>query len=135
MSYSEIQSAFFTEWAANNSFGMTTFFPDRDYTPTTEHCRLFFLPSERVAKTLGADGSDDIVGVFQIDLKMQTGKGNGELLEKVDSILSAFNINKVMPYNDARVRVLSTAFKNLGSIDGFLTGVISIEFSSYFRRA
>ena len=81
MRFADIQSALFASWVAGN-YGLTTYYPNRDYNPAAVdyHARLFVLWAGSDAATLGDDGTNEVTGIFQVDLMYRTGRGDGEAL-------------------------------------------------------
>lgn len=79
--------------SAFNSLGHSdddTAYEQREFTPPDGlYYSLFNLPADRVPLTLGSDGEDDYVGVFQIDVVSKTGEGVRTIIEAAQ-VLTAF---------------------------------------------
>jgi len=134
MRYADIQSALLTAWD-DGGFGLTTYLPDRNETPTTNHARITFLPAGNTAATMGDDGTNEVSGVLQVDVMMRTGRGNGEALETVDAICAAFPSGRRLTYNDQQVIIWGAELNGPKSEGGWLRATVSINFAAYVRRS
>ena len=134
MRYADIQSALLTAWD-DGAFGLTTYLPDRNETPTTNHARLMFMPAVNTPATLGDDGTNEVAGIFQADVMMRTGRGNGEALEVVDTICAAFPSGRRLTYNGQQVIIWGAELNGPKSEGGWLRATVSINFAAYVRRS
>ena len=134
MRYADIQSALLTAWG-DGAFGLTTYLPDRNETPTTDHARLAILPAKNTPATMGDDGTNEVAGVFQVDVMMRTGRGNGEALEKVDAICTAFPSGRRLTYNGQQVIIWGAELNGPKSEGGWLRATVSIYCAAYVRRS
>ena len=134
MRYADIQSALLIAWEGG-AFGLTTYLPDRNETPTTDHARLAILPAKNTPATMGDDGTNEVAGVFQVDVMMRTGRGNGEALEKVDAICAAFPSGRRLTYNGQQVIIWGAELNGPKSEGGWLRATVSINFAAYVRRS
>lgn len=134
MRYADIQSALLTAWDGGD-FGLTTYLPDRNEMPTTNHARITFLPAGNTAATMGDDGTNEVTGILQVDVMMRTGRGNGEALETVDSICAAFPSGRRLTYNDQQVIIWGAELNGPKSEGGWLRATVSINFAAYVRRS
>jgi len=134
MRYADIQSALLAAWD-DGAFGLTTYLPDRNETPTTDHARLSILPAKNTPATMGDDGTNEVAGVFQVDVMMRTGRGNGEALEKVDAICTAFPSGRRISYNGQQVIIWGAELNGPKSEGGWLRATVSINFAAYVRRS
>ena len=133
MIYSSIQRAFIDAWQAAD-FGIQTFYPDREYAPTGNHARMFFIPADNTVSTLGGTGTNEITGLFQIDVMYKTGRGNGEILTKCDEITSAFVSGQRINYSSQQVTIWGSQMRQPQDENGWLKAIITIEFSAFARR-
>lgn len=133
MKYATVQKALIQAWI-DADFGLTTFYPDRNYDPTTEHARLFFLPVDNVPATMGADGTNDISVIMQADIMYSTGRGNGELLEMVDTVCAAFTSGTRFTADNQQVVCWGAQLSSIVTDGGWLKAVVSINASAYVRR-
>ena len=134
MRYADIQSALLTAWD-DGAFGLTTYLPDRNETPTTDHARLAILPAKNTPATMGDDGTNEVAGLFQVDVMMRTGRGNGEALGKVDAICTAFPSGRRLTYNGQQVIIWGAELNGPKSEGGWLRATVSINFAAYVRRS
>lgn len=133
MKYATIQKAMIQAWK-DADFGLTTFYPDRNYNPTTDHARLFFLPVDNVPATMGADGANDISVIMQADIMYRTGRGNGEALEIVDAVCAAFPSGLRLTADGQQVVCRGAQLSSIITDGGWLKAVVSINASAYVRR-
>lgn len=133
MRHSDIQAAFLSDWDAQD-FGITTFRPQRTHEPTNDHVRLNYLPAGNDPSSLGADGSNEVTGIFQADLCFRTGRGNGEMLEKVDIISTAYPTGRRIEHGGQQVIIRGTTVSAPRVENGWLVASLSINFSAYVRR-
>ncbi len=136
MRFADIQSALFASWVAGN-YGLTTYYPNRDYNPAAgdDHARLFVLWAGSDAATLGDDGTNEVTGIFQIDLMCRTGRGDGEALEKIDEICADYTSGTRLTYDGQQVVIWGATPTTLSTENGWLRSVLTINFSAYVRRA
>lgn len=134
MRYADIQSALLTAWD-DGAFGLTTYLPDRNEMPTTNHVRLMLIPAVNTPATLGDDGTNEVAGIFQADIMMRTGRGNGEALEVVDAICAAFPSGRRLAYNGQQVIIWGAELNGPKSEGGWLRATVSINFAAYVRRS
>lgn len=134
MKYADIQSAIITRWKAGN-YGLTTFYPNRPYNPTGDHARITVLTADSEPASLGATGTNRVSGVLQIDLMYTDGRGDGELLEIIDTIMADFQSGAKMAYNGQTVDVWGSQLRAPRSEGGWLRAIISINFTAQVRRS
>lgn len=134
MRYADIQSALIKAWNDGN-FGLTTLLPDRNEAPTTDHARLSFIPADNTPATMGDDGTNEVAGIFQADIMMRTGRGNGEILDVVDTVCAAFPSGRRVSYNGQQVIIWGAALNGPKSEGGWLRATVSINFAAYVRRS
>lgn len=136
MRFADIQSALFASWATG-AYGLTTYYPNRDYNPATgdDHARLFVLWGGSDAATMGSDGTNEVTGIFQIDLMFRTGRGDGEALEMIDTICADYISGTRLNYNSQQVVIWGATPTTLATENGWLRSVLTINFSAYVRRA
>lgn len=134
MRYADIQSALIDAWN-DGAFGITTILPDRNEAPTTDHARLSFIPAANTPATMGDDGTNEVPGIFQADIMMRTGRGNGEILDVVDTVCAAFPSGRRVSYNGQQVIIWGAALNGPKSEGGWLRATVSINFAAYVRRS
>lgn len=134
MSYSIIQEAFLKDWQSQ-AFGLPVFYEGRNSTPTVDHLRLSFLPVSNRAASLGADGSNEVIGILQADVVMRTGRGTGEMLAVVDLIVDAYPTGRRISEAGQSVVIWGAEPSSIRSDGGWQKISISINFSAYVRRS
>lgn len=134
MRYADIQSALITAWN-DGDFGLTTYLPDRNENPTTDHARLSFIPAANTPATMGDDGTNEVAGIFQADIMLRTGRGNGEALEIVDTVCAAFPSGRRLSYNGQQVIIWGADLNGPKTEGGWLRATVSINFAAYVRRS
>ena len=136
MRFADIQSALFASWVAGN-YGLTTYYPNRDYNPAAgdDHARLFVLWAGSDAATLGDDGTNEVTGIFPVDLMYRTGRGDGEALEKIDEICADYTSGTRLTYDGQQVVIWGATPTTLSTENGWLRSVLTINFSAYVRRS
>ena len=136
MRFADIQSALFDSWVAG-SYGLTTYYPNRDYNPATgdDHARMIVLWAGSDAATLGDDGTNEVTGIFQIDLMYRTGRGDGEALEKIDEICADYVSGTRLTYDSQQVVICGATPTTLSTDYGWLRSVLTINVSAYVRRS
>ena len=136
MRFADIQSALLASWVAG-SYGLTTCYPNRDYNPAAgdDHARLFVLWAGSDAATLGDDGTNEVTGIFQVDIMYRTGRGDGEALEKIDEICADYTSGTRLTYDGQQVVIWGATPTTLSTENGWLRSVLTINFSAYVRRS
>ena len=133
MRHADIQAAFLSDWDAQD-FGLQTILPQRTAAPTNDHVRLNYLPAGNDVSSLGADGSNEVTGIFQADLCFRTGRGNGEILTQIDTISTAYPTGRRISHGGQEVIIRGASVSAPRSENGWLVASISINFSAYVRR-
>jgi len=104
--FNDIQAAFDTKLGQSVSDPIA--YPNIPYEPSagTVFVRPSFLPAETSQASLGANGKDETVGVYQIEVVTPRGSGRPQ---SVDAIADAFKRGTVLTYNDVNVRIRSVS--------------------------
>jgi len=136
MKLAEIYSALMTRVVAGN-FGLTLFVPNKDKSPTagTKHARVWFLPSQSDAGSLGGTGVDAQTGIMQIDLMYPTNAGIGDILDKADAIAKHFQRGHSQIYGSACVQITGTSVTSPRNEDGWMRAVVSIGWLCHIARS
>lgn len=91
---------------------------------------LLFSPSSNIS----LNGSQQNFGIYQIDFFYPIGKGNKQILEKMQEILDYFKSNQELTESSTTILISSVSREGAGlNVDSKLwnSGVISINFRSY----
>ena len=136
MKLADIYGALVTRYLSGN-FGITTFYPNKDETPTAgqHHARIWFLPAENDAASLGGTGFDRQSGILQIDLMYPTNVGLGDMLGQADLIATHFQRGHSETYNSFTVRIDGTSVSGPRNEDGWLRTIISIGWYAHEARS
>jgi hypothetical protein len=134
MSTKNIYSALRT--ALNDSgIGIDIAWPNTSYDPTcgTPYCSTFLLPGEPDAAELGTRKTENVLGVFQIDLYFPVERGDGAMLDAVDLLKSTYGRGDSLSYGDSCVRILSAYPSGSPSVyeNAWFKQVFNVSWSAY----
>jgi hypothetical protein len=89
---------------------LPTGYETRDFTPPASGAwaDIVNIPASLDPLTLGNEGEDLYIGVFQIDIHVPENTGTGMLLDYADVIRSYFYVGRTLLYNGQRVRIRKT---------------------------
>lgn len=89
----------------------STAWPNDGYAPTigTLWLRPTVLPADTAAATLGSTGTDEQIGVYQIDVFAPAGVGDGASRAMTDLIADRFKPVTELTYNGRMVRCISVS--------------------------
>jgi len=136
MKLADIYGGLITRYVAGN-FGLTTYYPNKDGNPTAgeKHARVWFLPAQNDAASLGGSGYDRMSGILQIDLMYPTDNGIGDVLAKADEIAAYFQRGQDETYNTFTTRITGTRIDGPRNEDGWLRTIISIGWYAHVARS
>lgn len=98
----------------------------------TLYLRPVSLPGDTRQATLGAAGTDETVGVYQIDVFAEAGQGKNAAIKMADSVADHFKRGTLLTYNDRDVRIRSTSRRNgLNTGDGWYMITIEIVYITF----
>ena len=119
----------------NSGIGIDIVWPNTSYTVTTgtPYCEVFFLPSNPDASEIGTRKTENVTGVFQIDIYYPVEQGDGAMLEVVDILKNTFGRGDNIEYGESCVRVLSAYPSGAPSIDdgSWFKQVFDVSWSAY----
>ena len=103
------------------------------YEPTigTLFIRPTILPADTVGATLGATGTDENFGVYQIDVFAEAGKAKNEAVLMADRIADHFKPVTELLYNDRLIRCVTASRAASQIIDGWYQIPIDITYLSH----
>ena len=110
---------------------------NRKFTPVIgeTYIRPTLLPGETVPDTIGAAGKDLNVGVYQIDVFTEAGKGKKALIEMMDKIALQFKHGTKLTSNAVIVEIKTVSQRVKSNDDnGWYTGIIEIVYYSFTAR-
>jgi len=136
MRLADIYSACATRYASG-SFTIPDYWPNDDNNPTagTAHARVWFLPSENDAGSLGGNGVDVQTGILQVDLMYPTNIGIGDILDKADAIATHFQRGHSQVYDSQGVQFTGTNVTSPRNEDGWMRCIVSIGWMAHVARS
>lgn len=129
MSFNAIPAALIAHYRAGAFFtDARTAYPNAAFTkpgPTVAWAAVFNIPAATSALSL-AD-SDEMAGVFQIDLNYPLNGGAGATQAMADQIRSHFKRGTRLP----GIEIGTTSYAPLGPTDGWYRAVVSVDYLSF----
>lgn len=129
MSFNSIPSALIARYRSGAFFtDALTAYPNAAFTkPTasTAWASVFVIPA--TTAPLSIRDSDEMAGVFQIDLNYPINSGAGAIQSKADAIRAHFKRGTVL----SGVEVGTVSVANLGPVDGWYRVAVSIAYRSF----
>lgn len=106
------------------------------FTPTqgTLYLRPTFLPADSIPATLSASGTDEHMGIYQIDIFVEAGKGKGEAITQADAIADHFKPVTELTYNSKTVRCIKVARASAQTVDGWYQIPIEISYLAFTTK-
>ncbi len=104
------------------------------YTPVTGtlYARPTLLPGDVSQATLGDSGTDQNLGIYQIDVFAEAGKGKNEAVSMADTIANRFKRGTDLTYNGRTIRVRSVSRQaGINNADGWFQIPIEIIYISF----
>jgi len=108
--------------------------PNKNFSPVTGtlYIRPTLIPGDSTQATLGEDGEDMNVGVYQVDVFAEAGKGKQEAMRMVDKIADRFKRGTDLTYNSRNVRIRNVnQLPAINNPDGWFQVPIEIVYISY----
>ena len=129
MSFNSIPSALIARYRSGAFFtDALTAYPNATFTkPTasTAWASVFVIPA--TTAPLSIRDSDEMAGVFQIDLNHPINSGAGGAQAKADAIRAHFKRGTVL----SGVELGTVSVANLGPVDGWYRVAVSIDYRSF----
>lgn len=129
MSFNSIPSALIARYRSGAFFtDALTAYPNAAFTkpgPSIAWASVFVIPATTAA--LSIRDSDEMVGVFQIDLNYPLNGGAGAVQAKADAIRAHFKRGTGL----TGVEVGAVSIANLGPVDGWFRVAVSIAYRSF----
>lgn len=107
---------------------------NRGYTPVvgTLYIRPTLISGDVVQATLGDAGTDMNVGIYQVDIFAEAGKGKNEALVMADKIADQFKRGTDLTYNSRTVRVRNVSRQvGINNVDGWFQVIVEISYISF----
>lgn len=129
MSFNSIPSALIARYRSGAFFtDALTAYPNAAFTkpgPSVAWSSVFVIPATTAA--LSIRDSDEMAGVFQIDLNYPLNGGAGAVQAKADAIRAHFKRGTIL----TGVEVGAVSIANLGPVDGWYRVAVSINYRSF----
>lgn len=137
MSIHKVNAALVTAYQAMG-LGLPTAYETRDFTPPANapYAGLINLPATLDPDTLGKDGLDLYVGIFQIDFHVPENTGTKQLLDWADSTRAYFYAGRTLLYNGQAVRIRKTQPSSIRRAEGGgrFTISLSVTWNAWLPR-
>jgi len=120
-----------------------TLFPDRKTVFENEdvsfdvegvYNTFHFMPSEASPATLGKEGQDAVVGLFQVSVVYPLGVGVGALLKDVQKIKDAFNSSLPLQADSICVNISMVSYLPFQVMNSKYTTTISVYWTTREKR-
>lgn len=129
MSFNTIPAALIAHYRAGAFFtDALTAYPNAAFTkpaPTVAWASVFNIPATTAALSLS--DSDEMPGVFQIDLNYPLNKGAGAAQTMAQQIRTHFKRGTRV----SGVEIGAVSYVPLGPVDGWYRGVVSVEYRGF----
>lgn len=98
----------------------------------TLYARPTLLPADVIQSTLGTNGTDSNIGIYQIDIFAEAGQGKNEAVVMADTIADHFKRGTDLTYNGRTVRIRSVSRQTaINNEDGWYQIPIEINYISF----
>lgn len=96
--------------------------------------RVLLLPADAEPSSLGVGGTDEHLGVFQIDFNYAPDKGVATLLQKADAARAVFVAGKRFFKDGQCVLIRKSVRSSIRSVDGWSRVTVSVYYSAQSIR-
>lgn len=108
---------------------------DKKKAPATDpYAEVTHFLSPPAVYTLGDDGLDQHMGVFQVLLKYPLGTGSGKLDEEADAIREGFRAGLKLNYDGQEVMIVNAGAGSYSVVDSKFLCPVSITWYAFSRR-
>lgn len=97
-------------------------------------CALWFLPAQPGVASLGAGGTDNAPGIFQVDLNYALNGGDKEIGDKADAIRNVFKAGSRFAYSGTEVIIRSCGRSQGRVVGSYFRVVVTIAFYAHVNR-
>lgn len=107
-----------------------------DYQPVigTSFLRPTLLPSETVGSSIGATGTDNNSGIYQIDVFTEASRGRGASNILEDLIADHFKANTDLTYNGVIVNIVSASILTARNEESWYHVPVEIRYLSFTTK-
>lgn len=105
-----------------------------EYKPVigTLYLRPTVIPGDVFQSSLGENGQDQNVGIYQIDVFAESGEGYNDAIVMADLIANHFKRGTTLTYNNRTVRIRNTSRQvGINSNDGWYQVPVEIPYISF----
>lgn len=108
---------------------LPTSYETRDFSPpsNTAWAAVFNLPASLAPDTLGDEGQNKYVGVFQIDFHSTENSGTAILLNYGDTVITAYKLGRRLIYETQNVRIRRASPSSIRRTEGGAGYVLSMS--------
>ncbi|QDP52363.1 MAG: hypothetical protein Unbinned4162contig1001_63 [Prokaryotic dsDNA virus sp.] len=96
--------------------------------------KLTFIRGQSTVATLGDQGEDNAPGIAQIDVCYPKGKGEGEVLAKVDDLVKLFPAGSSFTYGGQWVKLLGVSAGGERTVAGTYKISITLRYYARYKR-
>ena len=108
-----------------------------EYEPAlgVSYLRPTLIPGDTLPDTIGANGEDLSIGIYQIDIFTEAGEGKNAGMVLADLIGDQFKHGTQMTYNGSTVEVKTVSQKQaVNNADGWYQAIVEIVYFSFTAR-
>jgi len=102
--------------------------------PDAPWAAWFNLPSDTDVASLGVGGTDETIGILQVDLNYPLNSGTGPILAAVQKLRDYFVAGRSLTYSGQCVHIRKVTRNNLRPVDGWQQINVSIYYSAQTIR-
>ena len=109
---------------------------NRPFTPVDDelYLRPTLLTGQTVGATIGADGTDDSVGIYQVDVFAPVGKGKKKAIETADLIADRFKPVTELTYGAVTVRAVRVSRAPAKTEQGRYRIPVEVTYQTYTTK-
>jgi hypothetical protein len=135
--FKNINSALTKPIVDNSNFSIDWAFNNFNFEPShgQPFGESFILPNQPSQSSLGANGTDLINGIFQINLNYPDGDGSGPIYDKIQEISAIYKSGTTLTYNGVVVRLESIGISPARNERGWYRIDLNIEWYSFTNRS
>lgn len=101
-------------------------------TPGTLFARPTLIPGDTTQASLGTSGTDENIGIYQIDIFAEAGQGKNEAVVMADTIADQFKRGTYLTYNSRTVRIVNASRQAMiNNADGWAQLPVVITYISF----
>ncbi len=134
--FEDINKAFVGAILDNSSFSLPVAFQNVEYDDSNglPYLETFLIPAPTIQASLGDDGCDEHIGIFQINIKYKTYDGVSVLHQKADEINAIIKSGATFTNSTTNVRIKNVSIQNVTVSDGFAVLPMLIEYFAFTTR-